>query len=480
MIIGVNEYGPIRIPIKRPCVGYYLRWYYNGWHYFFFKPGTYTLITEGEKYRTIGTRQISMGSGQQSRQAIAGIRTIMNTREVYLLTVAGWMNIRIIPGSVNIYTNQIAGEELEFIAIIGSKEISYATGYTPVPGDGSIPEIPVVPPSIDYCEVIVGDQVWMCYNFDSAYPGSKVYNDNEANRAIYGGLYSYDQIMSPGFCPPGWHVPTIAELETLIAFIGGAAVGGGVLKEVGITHWNAPNTGAVDTYGFSLLGAGFYRLGDYYGLKDIVHLWVIDSDPSLATSYYARYDSAGMVKWALTIGAPLWDRYCSVRLVKDTPAEPFTDWYLASEDDMANVYANLHAFGVGGFNNAFWYWTSSEQNAGSARRVRFSDGLAGSVVKGTTADAVRAVRTFTAALGAYSLRDTGPAGGWIFYITGTTYYEAAPSDQSTNYQWSNIVALFAGTSKLVGTGDNNTDLIIAQPGHIDSAAKLCHDLIIYR
>jgi hypothetical protein len=194
---GLNKYNLVRIPVKKVCKIYYIRWYYNGWHYWAFLPGRVSMITEGEEYRTIGTKKISMGSGQITRGQCTVIRTIMNTREVALYTIAGWMNIRIEPGTVNIYDNQLNGNEIEFVAVVGSKDVSYSDGYSPV---GFVPE---VSPGTTYCEIVLGTQIWMCYNYASAYPGSKVYNDNEANRDLYGGLYTFDQINNPGFCPTG-------------------------------------------------------------------------------------------------------------------------------------------------------------------------------------------------------------------------------------------------------------------------------------
>ncbi len=88
----------------------------------------------------------------------------------------------------------------------------------------------------------------------------------------------------------------------------------------------------------------------------------------------------------------------------------------------------------------------------------------------------------------YSLRDRGPAGGWIFYINpnyradGWRYMEAAPLDQSAGQFWINSgtspdpdSTLNGKTSSALGTGWSNTEAIIAQEGHTDSAAKLCRD-----
>jgi uncharacterized protein (TIGR02145 family) len=228
----------------------------------------------------------------------------MNTREVYLLTIAGWKNIRIEPGSVRIYNNQVAGTEIEITAVIGSKEISYDSGYSPVRA------VPEVAPAIGYCEVTIGTQVWMCLNWDANYPGSKVYDNDEANRALYGGLYTHDQVMSPGFCPAGYHVPTIAEWLTLINFVGGQAVAGGVLKEAGTTYWLAPNTGAVNTFGFGMRSTGQASPeGAFNYLFQYATLWAIDGLILFSST------NAGVV-WSLIISG----FYYGVRLLNNNSA----------------------------------------------------------------------------------------------------------------------------------------------------------------
>jgi hypothetical protein len=82
----------------------------------------------------------------------------------------------------------------------------------------------------------------------------------------------------------------------------------------------------------------------------------------------------------------------------------------------------------------------------------------------------------------YNLRDTGPAGGLIFYrnpnyaIDGWSCLEAAPSDQNLAY-WSIManVAVPCGTGTGIGTGKANTMDIINQS--TDSAAYLCSQTI---
>ncbi len=128
---------------------------------------------------------------------------------------------------------------------------------------------------------VIGTQTWMKRNYSADYPGSKVYNDDEANRSIYGGLYTHDMIMEADFCPPGWHVPTEAEFETLLTYLGGLMLAGGNLKEVGDSHWTPPNTGAQDIASFrSLPAGGFDNVFEYLGLKGL--LWLADDGAPLA------------------------------------------------------------------------------------------------------------------------------------------------------------------------------------------------------
>ncbi len=111
-----------------------------------------------------------------------------------------------------------------------------------------------------YEEVTIGAQTWMKKNYDVNYPGSKVYNDDEDNRTVYGGLYTHNQIMSADFCPEGWRVPTEADIDILIAELLGSAVAGGKMKNVGTELWIDPNTGAVDSVEFKAVPGGKFDL----------------------------------------------------------------------------------------------------------------------------------------------------------------------------------------------------------------------------
>ncbi len=87
--------------------------------------------------------------------------------------------------------------------------------------------------------------------------------------------------------------------------------------------------------------------------------------------------------------------------------------------------------------------------------------------------------------GTYSLRDIGPAGGYIFYdkgyySDGWRYLEAAPvSTEWTLKQWGSYGTLIGGTGTGIGTGQSNTTIIVTwlnSHSETDKAAQLCNDL----
>ncbi len=130
-----------------------------------------------------------------------------------------------------------------------------------------------------YTSVTIGTQTWMVENlktthyndgtpipivdythWESNTDGASCHlNDNAANTTTFGLLYDFYAVNTGKLAPAGWHVPTDAEWQTLIDFVGGEAVAGGKLKEAGTTHWIFPNTGATDEFGFHGL-PGFWRL----------------------------------------------------------------------------------------------------------------------------------------------------------------------------------------------------------------------------
>jgi uncharacterized protein (TIGR02145 family) len=128
-----------------------------------------------------------------------------------------------------------------------------------------------------YTTIQIGTQCWMAQNlnigtflshtsgpWDNGIIEKRCYDDLESNCDIYGGLYTWDEMMqyietegTVGICPNGWHIPSITEFVSLINFLGGSSIAGGKMKETGTTHWLSPNTGATNISGFTALPGGY-------------------------------------------------------------------------------------------------------------------------------------------------------------------------------------------------------------------------------
>ena len=140
----------------------------------------------------------------------------------------------------------------------------------------------------------------------------------------YGLLYNwYAGTDSRNIAPTGCHVPTDAEWATLITYLGGESVAGGKLKEVGLTHWQSPNTGATNESGFTGLPGGLRSTvpDSFVNIKNSGGWWTST----------ANYSS---VSWVRILSSTLesikrdnFNKYegLSIRCICDTSADTITD-----------------------------------------------------------------------------------------------------------------------------------------------------------
>lgn len=115
--------------------------------------------------------------------------------------------------------------------------------------------------------LVTVDALWK--NSDSAY----CWWGNNVD-SIYGCLYNWKAVNTGKLCPDGWHVPSFAEVETLINFLGGYSVAGKALKEAGTLHWDN-NLGSTDNAsGFTALPGGVrYYEGDFRRFSNTGYWW---------------------------------------------------------------------------------------------------------------------------------------------------------------------------------------------------------------
>ncbi|MCX6830177.1 MAG: fibrobacter succinogenes major paralogous domain-containing protein [candidate division Zixibacteria bacterium] len=186
-----------------------------------------------------------------------------------------------------------------------------------------------------YQTVTIGTQVWLAENlkvthyrngeaipnvtYDATWSGLTTgayceYNNDINNVATYGRLYNWYAVSdSRNIAPAGCHVPSDAEWQTLVDYLGGGAVAGGKMKETGTTHWSSPNIGATNESGFSGLPGGYrYNYGYYDAVGNVALYCSSTENNSSAWNRILSYSLAGVGRGSDN------KRYgWSVRCVKD-------------------------------------------------------------------------------------------------------------------------------------------------------------------
>ncbi len=155
-----------------------------------------------------------------------------------------------------------------------------------------------------YSTVHIGSQCWLASNLnfgvilassqdqrDNCIPEKYCYNDNPTNCVNLGGLYQWDEMMlfdetpaDQGFCPPGWHIPSENDWNTLFAVFINNGFAGNPLKYSGYSGYNALLSGArhINTgWDFKGFAAFFWSSTPFGSTKAYAH-GLNDIDPSVA------------------------------------------------------------------------------------------------------------------------------------------------------------------------------------------------------
>jgi len=169
-------------------------------------------------------------------------------------------------------------------------------------------------------EITIGTQTWKVKNLDVDDGGDGIYayDDDEANVATYGRLYTWDAAIRVADSIDGWHLPSDAEWTTLTDYLGGESVAGGKLKEIGTEHWEAPNAGATNETGFTALPSGNrYINGSFYDIGRYGSWWSSTEYSATSTRRYLRYNSSNVGRNSVSK-----ETGYSVRLIKDYSHTP--------------------------------------------------------------------------------------------------------------------------------------------------------------
>ena len=147
----------------------------------------------------------------------------------------------------------------------------------------------------------------------------------------YGYLYNWYAASDTDFAPTGWHVPTSTEILALIAMFESPDEGGH-LKEIGLSHWTTPNTGADNSSGLTLLGTGIRNEIGYINRTLMYFAWASDEYNAVnGSSITCAYNNSNAAVSAVSkfTGS-------SVRLIKDDSTDPGT-----MTDPDGNIYTTV-------------------------------------------------------------------------------------------------------------------------------------------
>jgi uncharacterized protein (TIGR02145 family) len=172
-----------------------------------------------------------------------------------------------------------------------------------------------------YNVVTIGTQVWMAENLRTATLNENTsipnitnnttwstlstmayswYNNDIANKPVYGALYNWFTVNTGNLCPTGWHVPSESEFSTLEAYLGMSTADiasswawrgtdeGTRLKST--TGWGAGLNGT-NTTGFTALPGGYrYAVdGTFNNYADLAYWWS-STEMDATTAWYRRMD----------------------------------------------------------------------------------------------------------------------------------------------------------------------------------------------
>ena len=204
-------------------------------------------------------------------------------------------------------------------------------------------------PAISYGEIIddrdgqvyktvkIGEQTWMAENLNFETGGTSFCIDDDVQKCDTNGrVYTCNALNN--ICPEEWHLPSKAEFDSLISFVGGKESAGAMLKSK--TGWHKDGNGS-NSVGFSAFPTdanatvnnqnGMYA---YFWISDRPCRWHTSQTP-FSLSY--RSDAAG---YAETSGE-IWDK-CkySVRCIKNEKSKSSSNISSSSSSKASWAYLN--------------------------------------------------------------------------------------------------------------------------------------------
>lgn len=163
--------------------------------------------------------------------------------------------------------------------------------------------------------VKIGDQYWMAENLRYK-PETGIFHAYENDWELTdtsGYYYAWETAMQ--VCPEGWHLPTMADWDTLVTYLGGESVAGEMLRAADKSRWRSLFTEQTNSSGFSALPNGVVRhdgRSDYY--NNYAYFWTAaegyKEDQAWCIALDGNQNSIHRIHWAKANGM-------TVRCVRD-------------------------------------------------------------------------------------------------------------------------------------------------------------------
>lgn len=163
-----------------------------------------------------------------------------------------------------------------------------------------------------YKTVTIGNQIWMAENLktrkyrngdpipnvsdNAGWSALKtgaycLYNNDAADKSGYGVLYNWYAVNdSRNIAPLGWHIPSDEEWTALTNYLQGSSRAGGKIKETGTSHWSDPNSGAVNSTGFTALPGGYRAKDGVFKNLSFCGTWWATSEYTQSVAWYRYVD----------------------------------------------------------------------------------------------------------------------------------------------------------------------------------------------
>jgi uncharacterized protein (TIGR02145 family) len=136
-----------------------------------------------------------------------------------------------------------------------------------------------------YKMLTISVYTWMAENLNFETPDSWCYNNDVSACNKYGRLYTWNAATTA--CPTGWHLPTNAEWNAWVNYVGSSTAGTKLKSK-------SPDWNGSDDYGFSALPGGYRNTDGNFGGLGSEGNWWTGSD-NFSNAYFKHLETNGAV-----------------------------------------------------------------------------------------------------------------------------------------------------------------------------------------